>query len=151
MSKEYLGYSIQEYLEEQVNIIRDKVKRIKGLIRQKRFLYYFKYRIPQGIYKRFKINATNSGQRKRKSSIYQFKGVLIKSLVLNQIIQPVKFRVQVKGRIKKDSLEWVNQSNIKPVIRQIGKKIRQGGLESNRIYQVFYKFLEYREGYRQRI
>ena len=45
VGEEYKGYSIQEYSEERVDIIRDKVKRIKGLIKWERFLYYFKYKI----------------------------------------------------------------------------------------------------------
>ena len=151
VGKEYKGYSIWECYKEWADIIRDKVKRIKGLIKWERFLCCFKYRIPQGIYERFEINLSNSGWRKRRGGIYQFKGVLVKLLMLNWIMWWVKFRVQVEGKIKEDGLEWVDQSNIKIVIRWIGKKIRQGGLESNRMCWMFCEFLEYRESYIQSI
>jgi hypothetical protein len=46
VGKECKGYSIWECYKKRADIIRDKVKRIKGLIKWERFLYCFKCRIP---------------------------------------------------------------------------------------------------------
>ena len=46
----YLDYNIKNYKKSSVNNIREKISKFKSIVKQKRFLYYFNYKIPQEIY-----------------------------------------------------------------------------------------------------
>jgi len=75
----------------------------------------------------------------------QFAGVLIESVMSNWIMRMHEFDEWMKSQMKKEGVEWVNRSDMRPVVKWMERKIRWGGLESNGMCQIFYRYLRYRE------
>ena len=136
-----LGHSIWDCCGERADTIREEVGRLKRAIRWEKFSCCFRCGIPQGLCNSFEANPDNGGWRRVRGGNCQFADVLVESVVSNWVMRASEFRGCVEGQMRDSGVEWVDRSDIEPVIKWMEKKIRWGGFESNRMCQIFCKYL----------
>ena len=113
------------------------------MVRWEDYLCYFYCGIPQKICVSWDINADTGGLRQVVSRRCQFQGVIIESIISIWGRQLEEFRGQVKEQMVKDGFKDFKDIEFKDIVKWLGRKIRQGGLESIKIYKVFIEFLEF--------
>lgn len=139
------GHSIWDCEREGADMIREGVERFKGVISWERFSCCFQCGIPQGLCNNFEANPDNGGWRRRKGGGCQFADVLIESVISNWVMQPNEFDTWLESQMRGERIEWMDMSDVKSVAKWMGKKIRWGSLESNKMCQMFCRYLRYRE------
>ena len=134
------GHNIKDCIEADAAEVQKGLEIIKSLIRWERFSCCFECGVPQAICKGFKSTA-DGGWEKRSDGSCQYKEVLIASIASIWAKWDDEFTHWVQRRMVDEGAR--GELRFEEVVEWFGKKIRWGGVESNKMCQVFWEFLEY--------
>jgi hypothetical protein len=99
--------------------------------------------VPQAICEGFERR--EEGWKKKRGRYCQYEGVLIGSVICIWARWGEEFSTRIQGYMRANGLQVGDSLDFEQAVRWLGKKVRWGGVESNKMCWVFWEFLRYIE------
>jgi superfamily II DNA helicase RecQ len=141
---ECVDHSVGDCKEVDMEQIHEGLEIMEGLIRWEKFSCCFGCGIPQGICSSWQMKEDGTGWKRVGGARCQFEGVLVRSMVSLFLAQQVEMDKWIEDLMSLEGYSLGETKDLEKVVCWMCRKVRWGGLESNRMCKVFAGFVRWR-------
>jgi len=134
------GHGIRDCVRAGAEDVQKALEMIESLVQWEKFSCCFACGVPQAICDGFE-SVADGGWKKRSGSHCQYQGVLLACMASIWTRWDDEFTGWVQDRMKEEGVVWRGELPFEKVLWWLTRKIRWGGIESNKMCWVFYQFL----------